>query len=104
MDANGYVKPPVFTPNTVGLSEDTCPGPGSNGQSNPSCFMGTWVLQTAPFNLPSGAAYADVWFSVTIGFENKAAQNGNPPAFEWNDPTNAAAWGLGTNWVNYWQP
>lgn len=106
---NAVVEPPVFTPNTAGLGDDPCPGPGSTesgNPTNPSCFMGAWRLETEEFTLPSGAAYADVWFSVGIGFEYGEDEHGQVDlsTIRWDDPTRTQEWGLENNWVDYWQP
>ena len=106
--ANAYVPAPVFTPNTT----IECPGPGNiestQGPHNPDCFMGTWKLTTAQFTLPTGAAYADVWFSVRIGFPS---QSDDSTKIIWNDQSgfcgSAGATGCGdwdSSWKNYWQP
>lgn len=100
--ADKYVPPPVFKANVAAPeSHDGCPGPLSEhgdpaespGPTNPNCFLGTWLLETAPFDLPSGAAVADVWFSVRVGFPTgvehlgyEGEDYGNHTGIVWDDP------------------
>ncbi len=114
--ANDYVHPPVFTPRTVedpalpspvdpehpsAKNWGECPAdvqpPGAPGPTNPACFNGTWELTTQAFTLPSDAAYAEVWFSVRIGFHTDPDDQ---TKVTWSDDSSISA----GNWTSYWAP
>ena len=114
--ADEYVHPPVFTPRMVedpalpspvdpenpsAKNWGECPAnvrpPGAPGPTNPACFNGTWELTTEAFTLPSDAAYAEVWFSVKIGFHTDPDDQA---AVTWSDDSSIS----GGNWMRYWVP
>ena len=103
--ADAYVPAPTFTPDpSIVFPEHpvgACTKPsGVPGPDVPDCFKGTWNLTTGTFTMGDGVAYAEVWFSVRVGF----ATGESTTDILWSKDRERFGSDPSGNWQDYWMP